>query len=115
MDDEPIEKKIKEAMKDPRFQKTIDRILNLDKERYFLTLAQQGVKIPNDFDVNKFRNTTNTQRSFQQDPLILDFLGQNTKPQGPLITIDYFQTNIPTQDFNQPSSSFQTPMQGSTS
>ena len=40
MDDEITEKDIKEAMKDPRFQKTMDKILSLDKERYFLTLAQ---------------------------------------------------------------------------
>ena len=32
MDDEPTKKEIKEAMKDPRFQNKMDRILNLDKE-----------------------------------------------------------------------------------
>ena len=32
MDYEPTKKEIKEAMKEPRFQKTMDRILNLDKE-----------------------------------------------------------------------------------
>ena len=113
MDDEIIEKDIKEAMKAPRLQKTMDKILSLDKERYFLTLAQQGVRFPSDFDLNQLRNTTNTQGSSQQEPLILDLLGQSITSEGPLI--DPFQTNIPTQDFNQPSSSFQTPMQGSTS
>ena len=102
-------------MKDLKFQNTMDKILSLDKERYFLTLAQQGVKLPSDFDVNQLRNTTKTQGSSQKEPLIPYFLGKNTKPQDSLITIDPFQTNIPTQDFNQPSSSFQTPMQGSTS
>ena len=91
----------------------MDKILSLDKERYFLTLAQQGVRLPSDFDVNQLRNTTNIQGSSQQEPLIPDLLGQSTTSQGPLI--DPFQTNIPTQDFNQPNSSFQTPMQGSTS
>ena len=80
MDDEIIEKDIKEAMKDSRFQKTMDKILSLDKERYFLTLAQQGVRLLNDFDVNQLRNTTKTQGSSQQEPLIPDFLRQNTMP-----------------------------------
>ena len=65
MDDEPTEKDIKEVMKDPRFQKTMDKILSLDNKRYFLTLAQQGVRLPSDFDVNQLNNTTNIQGSSQ--------------------------------------------------
>ncbi len=52
MDDEPNEDKIKEAMKDSRFQKIMEIIWDLDKEWYFLVLALQGVKLPTDFDLN---------------------------------------------------------------
>ena len=75
IDDEPTEKDIKKAMKDPKFQKIMDKILNLDKERYLHTLAQHGVKLSSDFDVNQLRNTTNTQGSPQQEHTCTKFFG----------------------------------------
>ena len=84
----------------------MDKILNLDKERYFLTLAQEGVKLPTDFDVNQLRNTSRNQGNSQQEPSMQDFLGQNSMPQGPFITSDPFLMKISKQEFNQPISSF---------
>ena len=65
LDDKPIEYDIKEAIKYLRFQKTMEKRLDLI-EWYFLILAQQGVKLPTDFDLNQLRNTSSDQGHPQQ-------------------------------------------------
>lgn len=55
-DDEEInEETIKEAQQDPKFNKFMENVLEMDKEKYFLMLAHQGAKLPNDFDITWLR------------------------------------------------------------
>ena len=61
MDVELAQYEIKEAMTNPRFQNTVENIFDLDKERYFLILVQQGVKLPTNFDITQLRNTSSEQ------------------------------------------------------
>ena len=95
MYDEPIEEDIREAMKDSRFQKTMERILGLDKEWYFLRLSQQGVKLPIHFDLNKLRNMPIDQDPFQQ----------GSTSQGHLLSSDPF--NKPIYIYKDPFKKFQ--------
>ena len=42
---------IKKNWKDKNFQKVMKILLNKEKEKYFLKLAQEGAKLPHHFDV----------------------------------------------------------------
>lgn len=55
-DEEPEEveilpKNIAKFWKDKNFQKVMEILLNKEKEKYFLKLAQEGAKLPSHFNV----------------------------------------------------------------
>lgn len=54
-DDRSIETKIKYFQQNLKLVDIMDKILKKHKERYILPLAQQGAKLPSDFDVNNLK------------------------------------------------------------
>lgn len=53
--DEITDEDIQQAQQDPKFHKFMEKFLEKDGEKYFFMLANQGVKLPNDFDVNQLK------------------------------------------------------------
>ena len=49
--EEILLKDIKKCHKDKNFQKVMEILLNEEKEKYFLKLAQEGAKLPHHFNV----------------------------------------------------------------
>lgn len=50
---EITEQNIRDIKKDPQFDKFMQKLLEGEKEKYFLMLAKSGATLPQDFDVNK--------------------------------------------------------------
>lgn len=49
------EQKVLDASQDPKFQKLMEKVMEKEKEKYFLHLAHQGLKLPSDFDISKLK------------------------------------------------------------
>ncbi|XP_057823738.1 uncharacterized protein LOC131035963 [Cryptomeria japonica] len=75
-DDKITEETIKEAQQDPKFGKFMEKVLEIDKEKYFVMLAHQGVKLPHDFDVTQLRQSerTSTLAEETKDKYVLQWL-----------------------------------------
>ncbi|GLJ30962.1 hypothetical protein SUGI_0617990 [Cryptomeria japonica] len=56
---EITEQNIKDIKKDPQFDKFRQKLLEEEKEKYFLMLAKSGATHPQDFDVNKLEQKKN--------------------------------------------------------
>lgn len=54
-DDRSIESKIEDFQQNPELVDIMEKILEKHKERYILTLTQQGGKFPSDFDVTNLK------------------------------------------------------------
>lgn len=52
---EIIEELIQECQENPSFQKLMERLIEVDKEKYMLMLTSKGVRLPKDFDTEIFR------------------------------------------------------------
>lgn len=64
-DDKSVESKIEDFQQNPELVSIMEKILEKHKEHYILALAQQGAKLPSDFDV------TNLKRDEEESPLDL--------------------------------------------
>lgn len=49
--EETIEKDIEDAQQDSKFHKFIEKVLENDAQKYFMMLANRGLRLPLDFDV----------------------------------------------------------------
>lgn len=56
-DEEITEETIKEAQQDLKFGKFMEKVLEMNKEKYFLMLAHQGVKFPHEFDITQLKKS----------------------------------------------------------
>lgn len=73
-DERDEEHHLREVEQDPKFHKALENILECNKEKYFLYLANKGAKLPHDFD------TENLKRSLDETPLSdLSALSQQIK------------------------------------
>jgi hypothetical protein len=48
-----IDQDIEKVQQDPKFHKFIEKILEKDAQKYFMMLANRGLRLPTSFDVNK--------------------------------------------------------------
>lgn len=53
--DEITDEMIQEAKQDPQFHIILDKILEQNKEGYFLLLENQGAKFPSDYNMEKIK------------------------------------------------------------
>lgn len=53
--EEITEEYIQHVEQDPNFHKCLENIFQRNGEKYLLMLAKQGVKLPDDFDVNQLK------------------------------------------------------------
>lgn len=59
-DYEIMEEIIRGAQQDPKFGRFLERIIEVDKEKYFLMLAHQGAKLPSNFDITSIKKSGET-------------------------------------------------------
>lgn len=52
---EATKESVNEATQDPLFLEVMDKLLERDKERHFLNLAQLRVKIPHDYNTSTLK------------------------------------------------------------
>lgn len=64
MDEEDItDDIIEEAQQDPGLQKLSKKLIETNKQKYFLFLSTKGVKIPEDFDTDQPKQTESVKRT----------------------------------------------------
>lgn len=53
--EDAMDEKFSEAIQCPYFRKLMEKAMDLDREKHFMDLAQKGLKLPRDFDVNQLK------------------------------------------------------------
>lgn len=54
--EEIIEEQVKESQQDEMLHKIVEKVIEVDKDKYLLLLAQLGVKLSHDFDVSQLKS-----------------------------------------------------------